>query len=96
MKIRSVEAELFHADRRVDGETERHDEANSCFSQFCEGSLRMMVVFCVTTLQFTPKSGSVSSRLEGVLKQKEIIKNSGHKKCYASSGKHNLQDFECM
>ena len=32
MKIRTVEAELFHADRRTD----RHDEANSHSSQFCE------------------------------------------------------------
>ena len=32
MKIRSVGAELFHAD----GRTDRHDEANSRFPQFCE------------------------------------------------------------
>jgi hypothetical protein len=32
MKIHPVEAELFHAD----GQTERHDEANSFFLQFCE------------------------------------------------------------
>jgi len=32
MKIRPLEAELFHADRR----TVSHDEANSRFSQFCE------------------------------------------------------------
>jgi hypothetical protein len=32
MKVRQVEAELFHAD----GRTERHEEANSLFSQFCE------------------------------------------------------------
>jgi hypothetical protein len=40
MKILPVEAELFHADGRTDGRTERqtgrHDEANSRFSQFCE------------------------------------------------------------
>ena len=34
MKIRLVGTELFHAD----GQTDRHDEANSCFSQFCEGA----------------------------------------------------------
>jgi len=34
MKILSVGAELFHAD----GQTDRHDEADSCFSQFCEGA----------------------------------------------------------
>jgi len=32
MKIRPVGAEIFDADRRTD----RHDEANSRFSQFCE------------------------------------------------------------
>jgi len=32
MKIRLVGAELFHADRQ----TERHGEANICFSQLCE------------------------------------------------------------
>jgi hypothetical protein len=31
MKIHPVGAELFHANRQTD----RHDEANSCFSQFC-------------------------------------------------------------
>ena len=32
MKIRPVGAELFHAD----GQADRHDEANSRLSQFCE------------------------------------------------------------
>jgi len=32
MKIRPVGAELFHTDRRTD----RHDEANNRFSQFCD------------------------------------------------------------
>jgi hypothetical protein len=31
-KIRSLTAELFHADERTD----RQDEANGLFSQFCE------------------------------------------------------------
>jgi len=26
---------IFHADGRKDGQTDRHDEANSCFSQLC-------------------------------------------------------------
>jgi hypothetical protein len=35
MKIRAMGAELFHGD----GQTEdRHDEANSRFSKFCEGA----------------------------------------------------------
>ena len=44
MKNRPVRAELFYADRwkeggmdrRTDGRTDRHDEANSRFSEFCE------------------------------------------------------------
>ena len=37
MKIRLVRADLFHADVRTDGHTERYDEANSrFFLQFCE------------------------------------------------------------
>jgi len=35
MKICTVGAE-FHANRRTDGRTDRHDEANSHFSQFRE------------------------------------------------------------
>ena len=34
IKIRPVVAELFHAD----GQTDRHDEANSSFSEFCGSS----------------------------------------------------------
>ena len=36
MKIRAVGPELFHAKGRTDGSTDRHDEAKSRFSQFCE------------------------------------------------------------
>ena len=43
MKILPVEAEMFHADRRTD----RHDEANSRFSQFSEGaSWRIKIINC--------------------------------------------------
>jgi len=35
MKIRPVGAELFHGE---DGSTDRYDEADSRFSQFCEGA----------------------------------------------------------
>jgi hypothetical protein len=38
MKFRPLGAELFHADGRTDGQTDRHDEANSRFSQYCEGA----------------------------------------------------------
>jgi len=34
-EIRSVGADLYHADWRTDRPTGRHDEANSRFSQFC-------------------------------------------------------------
>ena len=37
MKIRLVGADLFHAYRKTD----RHDETNSRFSQFCEKRLKM-------------------------------------------------------
>ena len=37
MKILLVGAELFHAD----GQTDRHDEANSRFSQFCKCASRV-------------------------------------------------------
>jgi hypothetical protein len=36
MKIHSVGAELFHADRWTDGQKDRHDKTNSRVSQFCE------------------------------------------------------------
>jgi len=35
MKIRPVGAELSLADGRAVGQTDRHDEANCHFSQFC-------------------------------------------------------------
>ena len=41
MKIRPVEAELFYADRQTD----RQDEANSRFSQFCEKRLKTNETF---------------------------------------------------
>jgi len=36
MKIHPVGAELYHADGWTDRETDKHDEANSRFLQFCE------------------------------------------------------------
>jgi hypothetical protein len=38
MKLRPVGCDLFHADGRAGGRTDRHDEANSSFSQFCESA----------------------------------------------------------
>jgi len=47
IKIRSVEAQLFHAgrrkDRQKDRQTDRHEEANSRFSQFW-GAPKMSIV----------------------------------------------------
>jgi hypothetical protein len=34
MKIRPLVAELYHADSRMDGRTDRHDEDNSRFASF--------------------------------------------------------------
>ena len=36
MKIYPVGAELFHAGGQTCGQVDRHDRANTCFSQFCE------------------------------------------------------------
>jgi len=44
MKIRRVGAELFHAD----GRTDKHDEANSCFSQFCESVKKLHYAYVVS------------------------------------------------
>ena len=33
-----MEAQLFHEDGRTDGRTDRHDEADSRYSQLCEGA----------------------------------------------------------
>jgi hypothetical protein len=40
MNIRPVGAELIYADVRTGGRTDRQDEANSRFSQFCERALK--------------------------------------------------------
>jgi hypothetical protein len=36
MKLRHVGVELFHADRKVDSQTDRHDKANSRYPKFYE------------------------------------------------------------
>jgi hypothetical protein len=36
IKILPTGAQLFHADGQKDGWADRQDEANSCFSQYCE------------------------------------------------------------
>jgi len=47
MKIRPMVVELFHAD----GRTGRHDEANSPFSQFCEGALKTLSLLQIASPQ---------------------------------------------
>jgi hypothetical protein len=42
MRISPVGAELFHAGGWTDGQTERHDEINSRFSQFYEGAWKRL------------------------------------------------------
>jgi hypothetical protein len=42
MKLPPVAAELFNADERTDGQKDRHDEANSCFSQFLERAYKIL------------------------------------------------------
>jgi hypothetical protein len=42
MKVRSVGAELFHPERRLDGQTDRHDEANiAAFRNFVNATKNM-------------------------------------------------------
>jgi len=41
MKIRPEGAELFHAEKQTD----RHDEANSLFSKFCERALKVVFIY---------------------------------------------------
>jgi len=45
MKIRPVGAKLFHADGRTERQTDRHDEPNSHFSQFCERPLKKLDMY---------------------------------------------------
>ena len=35
--------ELFHVDGQTDGQTDRHDEANSRFPQFCEREQKLFI-----------------------------------------------------
>ena len=46
MKILPAEAELFHAGGRTSGRTDRHDEANSRFLQFCEQDYNLFPLLC--------------------------------------------------
>jgi hypothetical protein len=43
MKILPVGAELFLADGRTEGQTDRHDEAKRWFSKFCERAQNVQI-----------------------------------------------------
>jgi len=45
MKTRSIESELFHAEGGTDRQTDRHDEANSHFSQLWERPQKFLSVY---------------------------------------------------
>jgi len=47
----SSETELFHAGRQTEGQTGRHDEANSRFSRFCESTLNVSITLVYTAAQ---------------------------------------------
>jgi hypothetical protein len=47
MKIRPVKAVLFHAE----GQTDRHDETNSSFSQLCESTQKTKVMTLIRVIQ---------------------------------------------
>jgi hypothetical protein len=64
IKIRLLEAELFYANKLMDRRTERHDKANSRFSQFCVSTKNLLkhasnkkdyIVTCFLILDFRIK-----------------------------------------
>jgi len=71
MKIRLVGAELFHVERRTDERRDRHDEANSRFSQFCNATETYMCIktnwFC-----FFPPPWKTSLNVLANTKAKEL------------------------
>jgi len=48
-------AELFHAERRKDGQTHRHNEAKSRFSKFCGRAQKADNVLKIIQLNDRPK-----------------------------------------
>jgi hypothetical protein len=45
MKTCPVGAELLNAEEQTDRQTDRHEEANSRFSQFCESTFKKRLAF---------------------------------------------------
>jgi hypothetical protein len=65
MKIRPEGAELCHADRRMDGPTERYDDANGRFLKFCERAWKQI---------FNATPGVNDCKLSSLLKISEMDK----------------------
>jgi hypothetical protein len=49
-KIRPVGTELLHVDGQTDRQTDRHDEANSRFPQFCERGQKLFICLFIYLL----------------------------------------------
>lgn len=49
--IRPEGDEFFHADGRLKSKAVRYEEANSRFSQLCEGAINVISVLSITTFQ---------------------------------------------
>jgi hypothetical protein len=93
-KNRPVGAELFHADRRTD----RHDEANSGFQQFCERAWKRQtnkenaLCVCVCVCVWLRASGWVGGS-KGMLWWRRcnlMVKGSGVLRCDAQPLPHSL------
>jgi hypothetical protein len=65
MKIRSVGAELFLADRRTDELTDRSDKANSRFSKFCERAYTLLLIISLITYVWLSLCHSLCCWVEG-------------------------------
>jgi len=68
LKIRPVEAEWIHVGGRTDGRTDRHDEANTSFSQFLRQRLNSDLL---------PSVGTGCIAIEEVFKNRCLVCNIG-------------------
>jgi hypothetical protein len=76
MTISPVRAELFHADGRTDFRKDRHDEANSRFSQFWE---RAKLIYCIK-IQFVTYWEHIMQTLERIFTEVAVVCCTNHKK----------------
>jgi hypothetical protein len=78
-KIHPTAAELFHSD----GQTDRHDEANSRFSQFCERAQKFSSYRTVNTSrllykgQLTLYKGSLAFRFIAKMQRQISVRTDG-------------------